>query len=435
MKKTLSILLVLAMVLSLGLGLVSASAEDKTKVVVWTFAAEDQEETSTFARLKKWAEDFTAGNDKIEVVVEGSKDAQVLLTALAGNEGPDIFQNYWNNAPAWAEKGALLDLTEYVNNAPESWDKADFLDASWGLCTYNDHIYFIPYTYSSSFIFYDKDVLKEAGYDEFPKTLDEMIELADKLVVIGEGGKIERMGILPDVPWLETVMWPVAFNAPYTSEDGKTITFNDPTMVKAYQWQADIYAKYGYDNVKNFTESFGNDAQDPLFTGKLVMRWRADSAIPNMIKYGKETGTNVGMAFMPAAEDGTAYGMLTCAVWGVNAHTKNVDATIEVLYSLTGKENMQWLANGQFNNGTFMPRVSALNYVIDGEFEDMAKECATMLRDGQFRHFPMSSYIGEYLAAINTQMTEALAGYITVEEGCQNVVDEIQPIADAANAQ
>lgn len=433
MKRTLSLILTLALLLSFAVTLPSI-AEEKKVVTVWTFDAEDLEETKFVSRLRKWAADFNAASDTIEVQVEGGKTAEVLLTTLAAGSTPDIFRNYWNNAPAWAQNGVLLDLTEYVNNAPESWNKADFLDAAWDLCTYNGHIYSIPYSYSSSFIFYDKDLLAQEGY-EFPKTLDEMIEMADKLTIVGEDGKIERMGIVPDYPWLETVMWPVAFNAPYLSEDGKTVTFDDPEMVKAYQWQADMYAKYGYDNIKNFIESLGQGgtAQDPLLTGKIVFRWSADSSIPSYMDGAKITNKNIAMAMMPAASDGNSYGMLTCGVWGVNAKTADVDATMEVLYSLTSPENMKWMANGDYNNGTFCPRASALQYVIDGEFPEMSRECAKLLLDGKFRAFPMCSFIGPYLSEINTLMTEAISGFVPVQEACEEVVENVQPLADEAN--
>ncbi|MFQ8831551.1 MAG: hypothetical protein ACLR7U_00740 [Ruthenibacterium lactatiformans] len=50
------------------------------------------------------------------------------------------------------------------------------------------------------------------------------------------------------------------------------------------------------------------------------------------------------------------------------------------------------MAEGDYGNGAFMPRKSALDAVIamDGVSEE-AKQVAEMLRDGEFRAFPMSS--------------------------------------------
>ena len=238
----------------------------------------------------------------------------------------------------------------------------------------------------STFLFYNKDMLAEAGWEEFPKTMDELIQCIDDCTKVGADGSIEQMGLIPDYPWLDNVLWPVAFGAQFIDEETNTITFDSPEMLKAYQFQADIYSKYGYDNVKRFIDSLGARAttEDPLFTGKLAIRWQADSALASMVDAAKETGTN-------------------------------------------------FMAEGDYGNGAFMPRKSALDAVIamDGVSEE-AKQVAEMLRDGEFRAFPMSSYVNEYLTEISTYMTEALAGNMTVEDAAKAVVEAVQPLADEA---
>jgi len=44
----------------------------------------------------------------------------------------------------------------------------------------------------------------------------------------------------------------------------------------------------------------------------------------------------------------------------------------------------------------------------------------------------MSSYLNQYLGIIASEMSEAIAGDITVPEACRKVVDQVQPLADAA---
>ena len=363
----------------------AAPSGEKTVVTVWHMYAEDEEVTKPHQRLLQWAENYNATNtDNIEVVVSGAKTADVIMTTIASGSTPDIFQNYWNNAPTWANNGALYDLTEFVNGGDAEWNKDDFIDAAWDVCSYEDKVYSIPFTYSSTFLFYNKDMLAEAGWEEFPKTMDELIQCIDDCTKVGADGSIEQMGLIPDYPWLDNVLWPVAFGAQFIDEETNTITFDSPEMLKAYQFQADIYSKYGYDNVKRFIDSLGARA---------------------------------------TTED----------VWEVNAKTANAEATLKVLKSLTSAENMAFMAEGDYGNGAFMPRKSALDAVIamDGVSEE-AKQVAEMLRDGEFRAFPMSSYVNEYLTEISTYMTEALAGNMTVEDAAKAVVEAVQPMADEA---
>ena len=143
----------------------AAPSGEKTVVTVWHMYAEDEEVTKPHQRLLQWAENYNATNtDNIEVVVSGAKTADVIMTTIASGSTPDIFQNYWNNAPTWANNGALYDLTEFVNGGDAEWNKDDFIDAAWDVCTYEDKVYSIPFTYSSTFLFYNKDMLAEAGY-------------------------------------------------------------------------------------------------------------------------------------------------------------------------------------------------------------------------------------------------------------------------------
>ena len=217
----------------------AAPSGEKTVVTVWHMYAEDEEVTKPHQRLLQWAENYNATNtDNIEVVVSGAKTADVIMTTIASGSTPDIFQNYWNNAPTWANNGALYDLTEFVNGGDAEWNKDDFIDAAWDVCTYEDKVYSIPFTYSSTFLFYNKDMLAEAGWEEFPKTMDELIQCIDDCTKVGADGSIEQMGLIPDYPWLDNVLWPVAFGAQFIDEETNTITFDSPEMLKAYQFRA-----------------------------------------------------------------------------------------------------------------------------------------------------------------------------------------------------
>lgn len=104
-----------------------------------------------------------------------------------------------------------------------------------------------------------------------------------------------------------------------------------------------------------------------------------------------------------------------------------------MLKSLTSAENMAFMAEGDYGNGAFMPRKSALDAVIamDGVSEE-AKQVAEMLRDGESRAFPMSSYVNEYLTEISTYMTEALARQYDRRRRGKAVVEAVQPMADEA---
>ncbi len=444
MKKFLSLLLATTMALSMvacggsttsgatsgaasgSTGKPSTDGKDPVTVTVWHLNPEDTEETSMHQRLLRWAEKFNSENTDVQVEVAGAKSTDVVLTTIASGNTPDIFQNHWNNAATWSDKGALYDLTEFVNNDKE-WNKSDFVDACWGLCTYNDKIYSVPQTMSTTFMAYRPDLLAEAGWDHFPKNTDELLQCAIDCTKLDENGKLVQMGLVPDYYWLDAILWPAAFGA--TWMDGDKPNFNNQRQLDAYNFQSEILNKYGYDEVRRFVDTFGagGTSEDPLFKDKVAMRWVPDSAMADMIEYGKDV--NWEIAPMPYPADGNGAQMLTCGVWEMNANTKNPEATWKVLSSLTSEENMKFMAEGEHNNGTFMPRKSALNHLIDNlDVSDYTKKNAETLLNDKLTHFPMTSYIGEYLNIISTEMNEAMMGNISVEDAAAKVQQQVEEL-------
>ncbi len=402
-------------------------AKKPVTVTVWHMDPEDTEETSTHQRMLRWAEKFNAEHTDVQVEVAGAKSVDVILTTIASGSTPDIFQNHWNNAATWSDKGALLDLTDYVNNDQE-WDKSDFVEACWGLCTYNDKIYSVPRTMSTTFMAYRPDMLKEAGWDHFPANTDELLQCAFDCTKVDDNGKLVQMGLVPDYYWLDTILWPAAFGA--TWMNGDTPDFKNERQLNAYNFQYEILNQYGYDEVRRFVDTFGaaGTAEDALFQGKVAMRWLPDAATASMIDAGE--GIDWAIAPMPYPADGQGAQMLTCSVWEVNAKTEHPDATWEVLTSLTSEENMKYMAEGEHNNGTFMPRKSALNYLInDLDVRDFVKQNAETLLHDNLVHFPMLSYIGEYLNIISAEMNEAMMGNISVEDAADNVQKQVEKLA------
>ena len=126
-----------------------------TTVTLWSFKAEDNDPTASSSRLKKLIDDFNASHEDIQVEVSFGKTYDNVVTAIATQDTPDLFDMYWQYASPLAARGALYDLTEFVENDAE-FEKADFLERVWDLCTVDGKIYSIPNLASSSFAVYNK---------------------------------------------------------------------------------------------------------------------------------------------------------------------------------------------------------------------------------------------------------------------------------------
>lgn len=121
---------------------------------------------------------FEEANPDIKVQISyGQGDSEynsTLQTRIAGNQAPDVFNLNGNNVNDLMNNGAVLDLT--------GEECLDGIDDSY-LDTYSKEgkRYGLPISGWLAGIVYNKDLLKEAGYDTVPDTLDGFAKLAKDL--------------------------------------------------------------------------------------------------------------------------------------------------------------------------------------------------------------------------------------------------------------
>ena len=404
-------------------------------ITIWHTRAESDEPTSTHQRILAWAKEYNETNtDNIHVDVVGSKKDDAILTAIASGTTPDIFMGYWNTTSTWAANGALLDLTDYVNN-DEAFDKDDFANVGWEQATFNNRIYGIPFIMNTTLLYYRADLLAEAGYTEPPKTLDELRDMAIALTKYDDAGNIVQAGFIPDYPWQDSVCWPVMTGAHWIDTATNTITFNSDAMKEAYQWQADIYSAIGYDKLIAFKDGLGtrDTAEDPLITGKVAMMFYSELKLPAMEELGKDIDWNVCALPHSATNSETENEvMLTTNQFKINANCAHPDAAWKVLSSLCSEKTLTSFAAGEYDQGAFYARKSAVEAVkaLPGVNEQMIKIADIMLK-GSGRGFPNSAYVNEYLSIIGENMPLTLSGDSTVDEAVQAVQEAVQPLADA----
>lgn len=397
-----------------------------TKITFWSMAAEDNDPTMAGSRLKKVIDDFNAAHDDIQVELSLGKSYDNIVTAIASSDTPDLFHMWWQYASPLSARGALYDLTDFVNNDAD-FDKADFLDKAWKLCTVNDRIYSIPFTASTSFAYYNINVLEKAGYKEFPKTVEEMIQCAKDCYDLEE----TSMGLNPLVPWMDNVMWPAMLEASWEDADGNPV-FDTPEMRSAYALQKELIDyQGGYQAIGDWKTDYGSSLDsvtNPILTGQCGFLLLPDSSIASVYAAGVEANCEYGKDWKIASVPGNS--MFTAGVYEMNAKTKDADAAWEVLSWVTSKESMAYFAEGNKNAGALMPRISGLDALSSMDSVcDGVKEAAEILKTAELQSFPMSAYVNEYLDAIGNNMAAYMEGTMDLDTAVKNVQDEVDMAA------
>ena len=403
-------------------------------VTIWHNDAQSNDPDSRHQRILKIADQYMELHPNITIETFGNVGEEKMFTSMLAGNGPDLVKPNWVYGGQWGFTGVLADLTDMVN-ADASFEKDDIISAAWDRCTYKGRIYTIPDEINSSEFYYNIDLLAQEGYSEPPKTYQELVEMAVDLTEYDSEGKIIRAGFIPDYPWMEKVLWPVAFGAKWIDPETNKITFDSPEMHDAYQWQLDIYNTIGYEKLLAFKTSLGsgstNSAGNPFIDEKLVMQFCGEWLMDEIAQ--QRPSMNYGVTYCPYPDgkpelEGSMF--ITAHVWGINERSDNtLEENWRFLSYLTSKDVMKQLSAGYNGDGILMARKSALNN-LPSSVHPLKRKVAQMLQSDKCTGFPMSLYINDYLVEIDKQLTLVFSNKISLDDALRNVTVKIQKFAD-----
>jgi multiple sugar transport system substrate-binding protein len=160
---------------------VSSDTKDgkKGEITVWAhpFTGDQETEGAMWKEIIASYEKETGVKVNFEQIPWANRD-QKVLTALAANNGPDVFYVIPDQMPQYADAGMLLELTPYLKDN----DMGDFVDSALLSTTWKEKVYGLPILQEAYTLLYNVDVVKAIGEDptKLPATWDEFEEWAAK---------------------------------------------------------------------------------------------------------------------------------------------------------------------------------------------------------------------------------------------------------------
>jgi multiple sugar transport system substrate-binding protein len=124
------------------------------------------------------AAEFNKNNPDIKVVIDYvAYDAlhDKIVTSMAVT--PPSYDAFLMDDGWYGEfqkAGYLLDVTDKITQ--DMKDKV--FKSAWGVTTVGDKIYGLPYFLDTKYFYYNEELLKQAGFNEPPKTWEEMLDMA-----------------------------------------------------------------------------------------------------------------------------------------------------------------------------------------------------------------------------------------------------------------
>lgn len=181
-KVLVSGLLILSLIAGVGC---SSKTDEETKVsegktnLVW--AGWSGEEESAKATIKDVIDTYNASTDEAEISWVGwpwANTLQQLIIRTQGNQDLDVAQVDIAWVATLAEMDVLVDLNEVLG---EEWLQENIPAASLGSGNIDGKQLAVPWTQASIGMVYNPTILKNAGVDKVPETIEEFEEALKKI--------------------------------------------------------------------------------------------------------------------------------------------------------------------------------------------------------------------------------------------------------------
>ena len=224
----------------------------KTKLKVFLYMNDHEKEVYS-AMVEKFKEAHADEVSDIEFQITTQSEYATTLTGMmTANDMPDVFYVGPERVKDYVSNGYVANLTPLLSSAGISTDDLpqgilDFYRYD-GTNVGSGDLYALPKDASVFAYAYNKDLFDAAGVaypdPSKPYTYEEFVSVLQQLTKDTNGdGEIDQWAAsFADLYMLYQFIW--SNDASFTSEDGKTITIDDPKFVDALQKYIDLTLKY-----------------------------------------------------------------------------------------------------------------------------------------------------------------------------------------------
>lgn len=385
-----------------------ASAAELTLVEVIT----SPERTEVLEGLVSAWEQET-GNTVEIVSLPWGQAFETLATMVAGGDVPDVVEMPERWMALYSGAGQLLDLGPRV----AEWEHGATLTdqtVAMGSQTASGALEMIPYGFYLRAMFYNKDLLEQAGVAEPPRTMEEFVAAATAVSQIeGKSGYCLRGGPGSTGGWL---MFAAAMNDTdqFFTEDGQA-TINQPGAVEGIQTMIDLYTS-GAAPRDSVNWGF-NEIVAGFYSGTCAFLDQDPDALIGI--QDQMDPESFAVMPMPVGPGGHAFPTIGYAGWSIFNTTETPDEAFDLVAHLSSPES----------NSTWAQRVGVIP-IHEGadqdpffQTEQFAGWFETLNNPDTYRPLIVPSYLEGY---------GYFADQLSIETGQQALLGEItaQELAD-----
>jgi multiple sugar transport system substrate-binding protein len=345
------------------------ASKPKGTITFWHFFTDREE-----AAIKTVVKDFEAANPGVTVVVKGGQDDEKMRQAIAAGKGPDVGLSYSTDIVGnFCSTGAWRDLGPWIKR--DKVDVNQLLPIVRSYTEYKGVRCSMPMLADTYGLYYNKTMLKKAGYDSPPKTLSELEAMSLKLTTKKPDGSIGVAGFVPLTSFYENSAAHLApsWGATWLTKDGKSNLVGDPAWKSMMLWQKAFADKLGARQLEKFNAGKGEEfSGDNAFQkGKVAMMLDGEWRVAFL--RDQAPGVDFGTAPFPVPDDQAdryGAGYVTGNIMGISKGSKNPEAAWALIKYLTLDTGaIVKLANGIKNVPTTQGSLSSRDLEVDAAFK------------------------------------------------------------------
>jgi len=326
----------------------SPSKEKVTLTLLSHYVGETEKQFKTL--IDRWNKE----NPDIQIKLQGVDFGELLptiMTKQTAGQVADIVHVY----TLW---GGQMVKSKVLADAPDDVVQdvtANYPAAAVAASSINGKVFGYPTEVQSYGLFYNKRLLKDAGYDNPPKTWDEMLEMAQKIHKKDGSGKttVQGFGFLRG--YAGKVVQPfmgmmATAGGTLLSDDMKNSQLNSDAGKKTIEFYSKIFGKSGISDI-------GFDSTKGFSAGVVGMTIEAGWWAGSLKTVMKDNYKDVGAAPIPSPDGNTTSSLAYTWAFGVNSKSKNQEAAWKFLKWF----NSQPIEDGLTPEGKFL--LDAFNMV------------------------------------------------------------------------
>lgn len=378
----------------------------KVEIQWWTPNWDEPESREMAAEFEK-----ANPNVKVNLVITDWETYKSKITAaISADNAPELSTVLTTDVGPFAKLGLAAPLNDYA--AKENINLDDFIKPALDIVTIDGKIYGLPFRHDGSGMYYNVDLLKAAGYNEFPKTWNEFVKMCKKLTKDGVYG----------------FAWPLGNQANAATRLIQQLYSNGGDVLNADETQCLLdsdAAKKALSNIvnsikegyasQNSLEWDNTKMREAFGAGQLAVNFSGPFDVDTLKK--DYPNLNFKTAVIPGVD---GMGVTTANGWTVMMAEKSVnkDAAAKFLAYIIKPENQIRLTD------TFPASKTAIK---DPKYSTeylapFAEQLNNSKPEPTYKAWP------EMEPIIYNYIQQAVSGSISVDEACANMTKEINAI-------